>query len=156
MNKIPDDISKLANLLDSKFKGPFGFRFGIDGLLGLIPGLGDIVSSGLSIFILIRAIFLEVSFWVLVRMVLNVVFDYIIKFIPVLGLFFDFVFKSNTRNIELLRADIRNPEKVNSVSRIQIILFLSFIFVLFSFMLIGSFMLFLELVNLLFDFISNQ
>ncbi|MDZ7750632.1 MAG: DUF4112 domain-containing protein [Gammaproteobacteria bacterium] len=105
----PDDaarirarLSRLAWLLDSSVRLPGGFRIGIDGLIGLIPGIGDLVAASVSAYIVAEAARLEVPGHVILRMISNVLVDLLVGTIPVLGDAFDFAFKANRRNIDLL------------------------------------------------------
>ncbi len=92
----------LARLLDTQFQF-FGFRFGLDPLIGLIPGIGDLVGVGLSLYILGIAAAFRVPQELYIRMIINVIIDYLIGLVPFIGDFGDFAFKANTRNLELLR-----------------------------------------------------
>jgi hypothetical protein len=94
--------SVLAKLLDRNFK-IFGFRFGLDPILGLIPGLGDAVSLALSIYLVWIAVQMRVPTSVISQMLVNSLFDFILGLIPVLGDVSDFVYHANSRNLELLR-----------------------------------------------------
>lgn len=97
------NLDLLARLMDSQFKIPgTNIRFGIDALIGLIPGAGDFAGflvSGYMVIILARN---GASGFVLARMVLNILIDAIIGSIPVLGDIFDFAFKANQRNMQLM------------------------------------------------------
>jgi hypothetical protein len=94
----------LADLLDSKFVVPgTHIRFGLDGVIGLIPGIGDIVSALISLYLISRASQLGLSPWIKARMVWNVAVDTLVGAIPLLGDIFDVSFKSNRRNIALAR-----------------------------------------------------
>lgn len=104
-----DDIEVLSKLLDSKFKGPFGFRFGFDGIIGLIPGVGDFITSILSGYIVLRAVLLGYPVSVILRMLFNVLVDSFLQSIPVLGNIFDFFVKSNQRNFKLMKAYDASP-----------------------------------------------
>lgn len=94
----------LAKVMDNQFKIPgTNFRFGLDAIIGLIPGAGDLATFGISgymVFIMARN---GASGFVLARMILNVLIDTIVGAIPLLGDIFDFGFKSNTRNMRLMR-----------------------------------------------------
>lgn len=103
-------LKKLSVLMDSKFQGPMGFRFGLDGILGLIPVLGDFVSIAVSLFIVFQSAMLGCSPAVLMRMGLNLVIETIVEMIPVLGNIFDFVWKANNKNIELLETHLVNAK----------------------------------------------
>jgi hypothetical protein len=98
-------IDALATLLDSAFVIPgTNIRFGIDALIGLLPGLGDLISTALSLFIVREARALGAPRWLVVRMLANVALDGLLGAVPVLGDAFDVVWRGNRRNIALLRA----------------------------------------------------
>jgi NAD/NADP transhydrogenase beta subunit len=104
---IPADLNRLSwlsRLLDSQFRVPgTNFRFGIDPLIGLIPGAGDFITFLISSMMLTTLARNGASGHVLARMVLNVVLDTLIGAIPLAGDLFDFAFKSNQRNLRLLQ-----------------------------------------------------
>ena len=94
----------LANLLDSRFVIPgTNVRFGLDGVIGLIPVAGDIISALISFYLISRAAELGLSPWVKTRMVWNVALDTVVGAVPILGDMFDVSFKSNRRNVALAR-----------------------------------------------------
>jgi hypothetical protein len=94
----------LADLLDSRFILPgTNIRFGLDGVIGLVPVVGDIISALISFYLISRAAELGLSPWVKTRMVWNVALDTVVGAIPVLGDAFDVSFKSNRRNIALAK-----------------------------------------------------
>jgi hypothetical protein len=78
-------------------------RFGLDALLGLIPGLGDSVSLLPALYLMMEAKRLGASKFLLTRMAMNVGIDWLVGSIPLLGDIFDVGFKANRRNIKLLR-----------------------------------------------------
>ena len=78
------------------------FRFGLDPILGLIPGVGDLVSPVFALGILFQARDLRVPRVVQLRMIFNVAIDVLTGFIPLIGDLFDFAWKANNRNIALL------------------------------------------------------
>ena len=97
-------LDKLATLLDVAFRIPFTkIRFGVDGLIGLAPGLGDIVTTGLSLWIVHEAYQLGVPRPVLLRMLGNVAIDGMIGAVPVAGDVFDVLWRANRRNVRILR-----------------------------------------------------
>ncbi len=98
-------VEKYADLLDTKFRIP-GTRisFGIDFLIGLIPGLGDIVGLVLSSILLFLMVVRGASGRALALMILNVCVDAIFGSIPVIGDIFDLFFKANKRNLDLYQA----------------------------------------------------
>jgi hypothetical protein len=97
-------LESIADLLDSRFRIPgTDIRFGLDALLGLIPGLGDSVSLLPALYLMMEAKRLGASKFLLTRMAMNVGIDWLVGSIPLLGDIFDVGFKANRRNIKLLR-----------------------------------------------------
>lgn len=78
-------------------------RVGLDGILGLIPVAGDVVSAALGLYLVWEARNLGMSRWQLMRMTANVGVDTAIGAIPLAGDLFDFVFRSNSRNLKMIR-----------------------------------------------------
>ena len=98
------DADRLAWLLDDLFRIPgTNRRFGLDALIGLIPGVGDVASTTLGLVLIARAAAGRLPLVVVLRMLVNTLVDALIGAIPFLGDAFDFVFKSNARNLELYR-----------------------------------------------------
>ena len=90
--------------MDDMFRVPvLGWRFGLDALLGLIPGLGDTSTSLVSFYILAAAVRYRVPKITLLRMGMNIAIDYVVGSIPLIGDFADAWWKSNRMNLELLR-----------------------------------------------------
>ncbi|MDQ5981506.1 MAG: hypothetical protein QG570_255 [Patescibacteria group bacterium] len=90
-----------ARLMDSQFS-IFRLRFGIDNILGLIPGLGDIASMFLSLYLVWVGIQMKLPFSKLLQMILNLGFDAAIGTVPFIGDIADFFYKANTKNLEIL------------------------------------------------------
>jgi hypothetical protein len=113
-------LERLAMALDSAWGLPgTRFRFGADSLLGLVPGIGDVITLGLSGYLVMEARRLGAPPAMLRRMALNVGLDAAIGAVPLLGDAFDVFFKANRRNMALLRdhlADLRRrrPKIVGS------------------------------------------
>jgi hypothetical protein len=118
--QIPADLRRLVDFLDTRIQGPMGFRFGWDGIIGLIPGLGDIVTGAMSFYVIFRSAALGAPASLLLRMGANVLFENFIDLIPIFGNLFDFFWKSNTKNLRLLESYLHNPRKVTVSSRIWI------------------------------------
>jgi hypothetical protein len=98
------DIVRLADLLDTKFVVPgTNWRFGLDGIIGLVPGIGDLVTTGLGAYIIYRARELGAPGWLIARMTANLAIDGVIGAIPLVGDVFDFAFRSNAKNVRMLR-----------------------------------------------------
>lgn len=97
-----ESLQRLARLLDSAIRLPGGFRIGLDGLLGLLPGVGDLAGALLSAYIVAQAYRLGAPRSMLMKMVANVALETGVGVIPVAGDLFDFAWKANRRNLELL------------------------------------------------------
>jgi hypothetical protein len=96
-------LRKIAELLDAAFVVPgTSYRIGLDPILGLIPGLGDVVSPLFTIAILWQARDLRLPRVVQLRMMFNVAVDAMLGTVPVIGDLFDFAWKANLRNLALL------------------------------------------------------
>src|SRR3954454_23454301 len=105
---------QLARLIsiwtDTVFEVPvLGWRFGLDPLIGLIPIAGDVASSVVSLYILALAAEMQVPRSTMMRMGLNVAIDYFVGSIPLVGNVFDFAWKANARNMQLLERTMASP-----------------------------------------------
>lgn len=90
--------------MDDLFRVPvLGWRFGLDALIGLVPGLGDTSTALVSFYILASAVRYRVPKITLLRMGLNIGIDYVVGSLPVIGDFADAWWKSNRMNLELLQ-----------------------------------------------------
>lgn len=124
-------VRSLARLLDTAMRVPgTNIRFGLDSVLGLIPGLGDVSGAALSGYIVISAARLGVPRAVLGRMLLNLGVDTVVGTIPLLGDLFDVGFKANVRNAALLEKHIGEPVAAHRSSRWVIAAALAGIFLL--------------------------
>lgn len=98
-----DALRRWARIFDSAFRIPgTQITFGLDPILGLIPGLGDVASPVFSLFFIWHGVRLGVPKIVLARMVLNAVIDTAVGAVPLLGDLFDFGWKANAWNLALL------------------------------------------------------
>lgn len=113
-------LKTLSHLLDSKFEGPFGIRFGLDALLGFIPVLGDIITTIVSVYIVVQAALMGAGPSLLIRMAINLAIDAIIDIFPFVGNFFDFFWKANNKNIHLLERYLENPRQETFRARITL------------------------------------
>ncbi len=101
-------IQRLAHLFDARFSIPgTKVRFGWDGLIGLIPAVGDTLTLLPQLYLLFEAIRLRLGWPTVLKMLLNVLIDWAVGTIPVLGDVFDIAFKSNLRNANLVAEAIR-------------------------------------------------
>ena len=98
------NLERLAKLMDSQFRIPgTNIKFGLDALIGLIPGIGDITTFIISAIMLSVLAKNGASGFVLARMTLNIILDALIGSIPILGDIFDVGFRANERNLKLMR-----------------------------------------------------
>jgi hypothetical protein len=98
------EVEYLAKLMDAQFRIPgTNMRFGLDGIIGLIPGAGDLSTFAVSGFMLWIMARNGASNYVLARMALNVLIDTAVGSIPLVGDLFDFAFKANMRNLRLMQ-----------------------------------------------------
>ena len=96
-------LRKWATLLDAAFRVPgTTFRFGLDAIVGLIPGAGDIGTAFFSVMILLHSVRLKVPKVVIGRMLLNSALDMLAGTVPLIGDLFDAGYKANLRNMALL------------------------------------------------------
>lgn len=111
-------IRGIAKVLDTAVPVPgTKLRFGADALLGLIPGVGDITTGAIGIYILQLAAKLKVPPVVMARMVLNLGIDALLGMIPVLGDVFDIMFQANVRNARLVERAVLDREGTRRSSR---------------------------------------
>jgi hypothetical protein len=107
-----ENLDFVAHVLDDWFHIPgTSIRFGLDGLIGLVPGLGDILAGMASCIIILGAWVRGVPYITLTRMVVNVGLDVIIGAIPLLGDAFDIAWKANRRNYALLVRRLEQPRR---------------------------------------------
>jgi hypothetical protein len=96
-------LQRLAHLLDDRFRIPgTRYRVGLDGLIGLVPGIGDAVTTLLALYIVLEARRHGVPLRKLGRMGLNVGVDALVGAVPLVGDLFDVAWKANRRNLGLL------------------------------------------------------
>jgi len=104
-------IDALATLLDTAFVIPgTQIRLGLDALIGLVPGIGDAISTIMSLFIVNEARALGAPPLVIARMLANVALDGLVGAVPLAGDVFDVAFRANRRNMALLRAHLDSVE----------------------------------------------
>jgi hypothetical protein len=102
--EVEESLERLSWLLDDLFRVPvLGWRIGLDALVGLIPGVGDTATTLASLYILTSAVRYRVPKITLLRMGLNLGIDYVLGALPLVGDLFDAWWKSNNKNIALLR-----------------------------------------------------
>ncbi len=113
----------MSRLLDNAFTIPgTRYRFGLDALIGLVPGLGDAVSALFSSYIILQASRLGAPGSVVTRMIANVALDTVVGWVPILGDLFDVAWKSNLKNMALLEAHVGQPRAARAGSRKTLLL----------------------------------
>jgi len=106
------EVEGLAWLLDNSIPVPGmgGRRFGIDAIIGLVPGIGDLASGALGLIVVWRGSRMGLPRIVVGRMLLNTLLDIAIGAVPILGDAFDLWFKASTRNLNLMRRHLERPD----------------------------------------------
>jgi hypothetical protein len=116
-------LRSIAKLFDQAFPVPgTKWRFGIDALFGLVPGLGDIAGGIVAVYALRVARNLNAPPAIQLHMLSNIALDALVGMVPVLGDLFDFAFKAQTRNLALLDAYVATPRKTASRSKWSLLL----------------------------------
>lgn len=135
-SKVFDDhnLDVLSHLLDDWFRIPgTSIRFGLDGIVGFIPGIGDAIAGIASCVIIIAAWARGVSYVTLARMLTNWGIEVLLGSVPILGNLFDIGWKANRRNYALLTGSLADPQGVRRRSW----LFFGFLCAGFAALLIG-------------------
>lgn len=128
-----ENLDILSHILDDFIRIPgTSIRFGLDGIVGLIPGIGDILGGIASCFIIFAAWMRGVPYVILTRMVANVVIEVIVGAIPLLGDAFDIAWRANRRNYALLTGSLYEPRK----HTIQSWIFLIVLFTVLAFLMV--------------------
>ncbi|HET6329099.1 MAG TPA: DUF4112 domain-containing protein [Planctomycetaceae bacterium] len=129
VRRLDPRIELLAYWMDTVFEIPgLGIRFGFDAIIGLIPGLGDILTSLISLYILAAARRYGVPRATLLRMAFNIAVDTTVGAIPLLGDAFDVYWKANVMNVALLRRHVlASPEEQRTARRKDTLLVIALI-----------------------------
>jgi hypothetical protein len=134
-------LRRLSWLLDNCIPLPGGYRIGFDGIIGLVPGLGDAVGASLSTYILVQAARLGASPVQLLRMMVNILVETVVGVIPVVGDLFDFAWKANERNMVILDAQLRKaPARGSAKARLtiaSILLLIGYVLILLLLIVLG-------------------
>ena len=112
--KVFDDenLDLLSHILDDFLKIPgTSIRFGLDGIVGFIPGVGDLIGGLASCIIIVAAWMRGVPYVTVARMVANVGIEVVVGAIPILGDMFDIAWRANRRNYALLAGSLAEPRK---------------------------------------------
>ncbi len=123
----------MSRLLDNAFTVPgTQYRFGLDALIGLVPGLGDAVSALFSGYLILQASRLGAPRSVVSRMIANVAIDTVVGWVPLLGDLFDVAWKSNLKNMALLEGHLQRPAATKAGSRGTLVLLAGMLVVFFA------------------------
>lgn len=95
------NAQRLAKLLDSQFS-ILGFKFGLEPIIGLLPGLGDVITLILSLYLFYIAVQMKLPKSALIQMMVNIGMDFFIGTVPVIGDLADFFYKANSKNLRIL------------------------------------------------------
>ena len=137
--EIEESLDRLGWILDDLFRIPvLGWRVGLDALVGLIPGVGDTATTVASLYVLGSAVRYRVPKITLLRMGLNLGIDYAVGSLPLVGDFFDAWWKSNQKNVELLRRRATVSANEAREGRISDWLFVGMIMVFLVLLAIGA------------------
>lgn len=139
-------LDALAKLLDNQFRIPgTQWHFGLDGMIGLVPYVGDV--AGLAVSGILMRIMMKKGAgpWLMLRMLFNYVLDVVVGVVPFLGDLFDFGFKANRRNVHLLKqyyADGKaKPDASRSVAFLGILFFVAFVALIWAFWKVAAWLL---------------
>lgn len=128
-----EQLRLIAKLFDQAFAVPgTKWRFGLDALFGLVPGLGDIAGGIVAVYALRVARNLGAPPAIQLHMLSNIALDALIGMVPILGDLFDFVFKAQTRNLALLDAYVATPHKTARRSKWGLLLMSTAIVIVFA------------------------
>lgn len=137
--EIDASLEQLSRWMDGVFRIPgIGWRFGLDALIGLIPGLGDTATSVVSFYVLAQGVRYRVPKVTLLRMGLNIAIDYLLGAVPVVGDAFDMFWKSNQMNVDLLKKRATVSVEEVREGRMSDWLFVGLIMLVLICLLLGS------------------
>lgn len=101
-------IRRISRLMDTAFRIPvLGIKVGWDPVLGLIPGLGDLIATAVSAYVIVLAARFHLPKAIVAQMVLNIGLEAVVGTVPLVGDLFDAYYKSNVRNLKLLEAHLQ-------------------------------------------------
>ncbi len=153
--EVEQSLEQLSRWMDGLFRIPgLGWRFGLDALVGFIPGVGDTATALVSFYILAAGVRYRVPKITLLRMGFNIGIDYLLGAVPVVGDLFDFAWKSNQMNVELLRQRATVTADEARKGRVGDWLFVGVIILVLLALLFGSIALSIYLLTLLFSQLS--
>ena len=132
-------LHRFASWLDDGVRLPgTRVRIGLDPVIGLVPGLGDVAGAMLSAVILVEAIRRGVSRFTLGRIVWNIAVDALLGAVPLIGDAFDFVWKANIKNIALVERHVAVPATARRADRLFVSLLIGSLFVLCAALMVAG------------------
>ncbi|HJR51435.1 MAG TPA: DUF4112 domain-containing protein [Gemmatimonadales bacterium] len=141
-----EQLRRLGYLLDNSIPIPgTSYRIGLEAIIGLVPGLGDLVGGGFSAWIVLQAARLGTPPSLVARMGWNLLVDAVVGAVPLLGDLFDAGYKANLRNLALLERHVQGPDASRRASR----RFVAVLALLLVLLLVGAATLAVLLVQLL-------
>jgi hypothetical protein len=148
--EVEQSLDQLSRWMDGLFRVPgTGWRFGLDAIVGLIPGVGDTLTTMVSFYILAAGVRYRVPKVTLLRMGLNIAIDYVVGSVPVVGDLFDAAWKSNQKNVQLLRQRATVPAAEAKRGRLSDWLFVALIMFCLVALLVGSIVITFYVLSLL-------
>ena len=103
--QVERELEVFSQFMDNQFRVPvLGWRFGLNAILDLVPGIGDVATSIIALYLLVSAVRYRVPKVTLLRMALNIAIYFIVGLVPLAGDIFAIWWKPNIRNLNLLRA----------------------------------------------------
>jgi hypothetical protein len=137
--EVEHSLEQLSRWMDGLFRVPgTGWRFGLDAIVGLVPGVGDTLTTIVSFYILAAGVRYRVPKVTLLRMGMNIAIDYVVGSIPFVGDLFDAAWKSNQMNVELLKRRATVSAEQAKRGRLSDWLFVALIMFALVALLVGS------------------
>lgn len=152
--EIDRKLVRFGHFMDTLFRVPgLGWRFGLNTIIDLVPGIGDTATSVISLYIIVSAVRYRVPKITLVRMGINTAIYYVGGMMPLAGDLFDTWWKPNKRNLELLRRHATVSAGDAKKARKSDLLFVGFIILFLLMLLVGAFaIIYLALRSVVQDF----
>jgi hypothetical protein len=155
--EIESSLDQISRWMDGLFRIPgVGWRFGLDALVGLIPGVGDTATTLVSFYILAAGVRYRVPKITLLRMAANLGIDYAVGTIPFVGDAFDIFWKANQKNVELIRERATVDAANAREGRMSDWLFVGGLMAVLVVLLIGSIAATFLLIGLLFKLLKGS
>ena len=100
-------LEGFVHIMDNAVRIPgTKYRVGVDALIGLFPGIGDTLTTIASFYLIAEAVYLDVKLTIIFRMLFNILLDWLLGCIPLLGDIFDATWKANVKNLELIKRSL--------------------------------------------------